>query len=110
MLDDATSCVLLLTLVANTVDLEAVAGSHVLVFLADLLFQLLEFGGEKLHGATAFRADHVVVSAAIVLMLVSRDAIVKRHLAGKATFCKQFQCAINSGKADFGVFLPHLSI
>ena len=44
---------------------------------ADLLLKTIDFGREEFDGASTGRADHVVMTAAIVLMLVAGDAVVK---------------------------------
>jgi len=49
----------------------------------------------------------MVVAAAIVLMLIAGDAIVKRDFAGQAAFRQQFQSAINGGETNAGILLLH---
>jgi hypothetical protein len=48
-----------------------------------------------------------MVAAAIVLMFVTRDAIVKSNFAGQSTFGEQFQSTVHSGEADMGILLLH---
>jgi hypothetical protein len=73
-------------LLADPVDLKSVAGGDVVVFAADLLLQLADFRGKKFDRTAALRADHVVVAAAVVLMLVAGDAVVEGDFAGQAAF------------------------
>jgi hypothetical protein len=59
---------------------------RVIVSAADFLFQLINFTGKKLHRTAALRADHVVMAAAIVLVLVARDTVVESNLARQSAF------------------------
>ena len=45
------------------------------------------------------------MAAAIVLVLVARDAIVEGDLAGQTAFGQQFQCPVDRRVSDAGVFL-----
>jgi hypothetical protein len=58
-----------------------VAGGEVVVFVADLLFEATDFLGKEFHRAAALGADHVVMAAAIVLVLVAGDAVVRTRPA-----------------------------
>src|SRR5690242_5409157 len=78
-----------------------------MVFAADLLFQLVYLGREKLDGRVTLRADHVVMVAAIELVLIARHAVRKRNSAGQPAFRQQLERAVNRGEADLGVFLAH---
>jgi hypothetical protein len=71
---------------------------------AYLLLELANLLREEFHGTPALGADHVVVAAAIVLMFVASDAIVKSDFAGEPTFGEQFQRAIHSGVTDAAIF------
>jgi len=53
---------------------------------ADFLLQSLHFWREKFNGSAAGSAHHVVMIAAIVLMLEPRHVVMKRHFAGQSTF------------------------
>jgi hypothetical protein len=48
-----------------------------------------------------------MMTATIKLVLIARHSVVERHFARQSAFCQQFQCAINGGKADLRVLLPH---
>lgn len=96
---------LLLAIVAGPVDLEAVAGGEVVVFLADLAFQVFQFGGKEFHRASALGTDHVVVSAAVVLMFVTRDAVMEGDFTGKAAFGEKLEGAIDGSETDLRVLL-----
>jgi hypothetical protein len=82
-----------------------VAGSEIVILAADLLLQLADFRGKEFDGAAAIGAHHVVMAAAVVLMLVAGDAVVKGDFAGEATFGEQFEGSIDGGVADAGIFL-----
>ena len=75
--------ILFAAIFADTVDLESVAGGEVVILLADLLFQLTNLLRKKFHRTAAFRANHVMVAAPVVLMFVASDAIMKGHFTGK---------------------------
>ena len=76
--------VFLLALAADAVNLEGIAGGDVAVFVSDLFFQLLDLRRKKLDGAATFGADHVMMAAPVVLVLVAGDAVVEGDLAGEA--------------------------
>ena len=83
-LDNSASIRFLSALFADAIDLESVARSDVVMLAPDLLLDLSHLLREKLYRSAAFGADHVVMAAAVVLVLVARDAIVKGHLARQA--------------------------
>ncbi len=72
---------------------------------ADFLLQQIDLAREKFHRTSALGAHHVVMAAAIVLVLVTGDAIVEGDFAGQSTLGQQFQRAIDSGVADASVLL-----
>lgn len=76
-----------------------------MVFTTDVLLDLLDLRRKELHRTPAVCADHVVVIAAIVLVFVSRNTVVKSNFARKATFRQQLQCAVHGGEADLRVLL-----
>jgi hypothetical protein len=53
--------------------------------VSDFLLQLLHLAGKKLHRTAALGADHVVMAAPVVLMLIPGDPIVESDLAGQST-------------------------
>src|SRR5438270_10335923 len=85
----------LATLFAHTINLEGVAASLVVVFATDLLLQFIHFRREELNRAAAVGADHVVMAAAVVLVLITRDAVVKGHFAGESALGKKFEGAVH---------------
>ncbi len=88
---------------ANTVNLECVAGGQIVISAADFLLKLSNFLRKEFDRTAAFRADHVVMAAAVVLMLIARNAVVKSNFGSEAAFGKKLQRAIDSGVADPGV-------
>src|ERR1044071_2322241 len=92
--------VLFAAVFANPVNLEGVAGGEVLVFVSDLLLEASDFLRKEFHRTAALGADHVVMAAPIVLVLVAGNAVVKGHLAGKAAFGQQFESAVDGGVTD----------
>jgi len=77
----------------------------VVVTPADVLLEFLDFVGEELDRAATVGADHVVMAAAVVLVLVARDAIVESDFAGKVALSEELQGAVDGGVADPRVFL-----
>ena len=96
---------LLATVFADTVDLECVATGLVVVFAANLLLEFIDFRREEFDRTSAVGADHVMVAATVVLMLVSGNAVVKGDFAGKPTLRQKFESAVNSGESDLWIFL-----
>jgi len=79
------------------------------VLAADFAFDALDVVGEELDGAAAFGADHVVMVAAVVLVLVARYAVVEGHLAGQPALGQQLERAVDSSETDSLIFLTHQS-
>ena len=77
----------------------------VVVAAADVFFEFLDFVGKEFDRAAAISADHVVVAAAIVLVLVTRDAVVEGDFAGEVALGQQLQGAVDGGVTDPGIFL-----
>ena len=96
---------LLAAIFANAVNLEVVASGVKMVLAADLLFQLVYLRREKLDRRVTLRADHVVVIAAIELVLIARHAVRKRDGAGQSALRQQLERTVNRGEADLGVLL-----
>jgi hypothetical protein len=96
---------LLLALLANTVNLKGVAGRKVLVLAANLLLDALDPAGKELHRSATFGANHVVVIAPLILMLVARYPVVEGHFAGQTALRQQLQGAVHGGETDAVVLL-----
>ena len=101
---------LLAAVFADTIDLEGVARGEVVVSASDLLLELADFLRKEFHRAAAFGADHVVMAAAVVLMLVAGNAVVEGDLTGESALGEKLQRAINGGVADAGVFFLHEAV
>ena len=71
--------------------------------LADVL-------GKEFDRTAAIGADHVVMAAAVVLVLVACDAVVESDFAGQAALRQQLQRAVNRGVADAGIFFLHQAV
>ena len=76
------------------------AGGYVTVFVSDLLFDFSDFLREKFDRRAALGTDHVVMTAAVVLVLVTRDAVVKSDFTGEAATCQELQRPIDGGETD----------
>jgi hypothetical protein len=96
--------VLLAAILAKAINLECVARGEVMMGAADLLLELADLLAEKFNRTSTPRADHVVVAAPVVLMLVARNAVVKGNFAGQPALGEKFQRAINGGVTDARVF------
>ncbi len=81
------------------------ARGFVLIAAADFLLKMVHFRGKELDGTAALRANHVMVAAAVVLMLVAGDAIVKSDFAGQATLGQKLERPVNRRKPDALVLL-----
>lgn len=92
-------------LFAESVNLEGVTGGDVAVLAANFLFELADFGREEFHRTAASSAYHVMVAAAVVLVLVAGNAVMKRDFTGEAALSQKFQRAVDGGVADTGIFL-----
>jgi len=104
-LDNSASVHLLSARFANAVDLESVAGSNVPVLASDLLLDFADFLREKFDRSAALGTHHMVMTAAVVLVFVTRDAIVKGDFAGQAATRQKLQRAVDGGEADARVCL-----
>jgi hypothetical protein len=100
----AKPVVLFAAVFADSIYLKRVPGRKVMVFAADFLLELADFLGKKFDGTTAIGADHVVMTAAVVLVLVARDAVMEGDFAGQAALRQQLQRAIDGGVADPRIF------
>lgn len=89
----------------HPINLKRMPRSAVVVASADIFFKLLDFVGEELDGAAAAGADHVVMAAAVVLVLVAGDAVVEGDFAGEVALGEELEGAVDGGVADLGVFL-----
>jgi hypothetical protein len=87
-----------------------VAGGGVVVPAADFLLQLVHFARKKFHRTAALGADHVVMAAPVVLVLVAGDAVVEGDFAGQSALGQQFERAVDRGVADAGVFFLHQAV
>ncbi len=91
-------CALLFVAVhAKPVDLEGMASRPIIEFAANFLLQTIDFRRKELDRTAASGTNHVVVTAAVVLMLKSRFAIVELYLTGQTAFGEELQCPIDSG-------------
>ena len=89
-LDYATGGALLPTVLADAVDLEGMPGGLIVMLSPDFLLQFVDLGRKEFYGTAAFRADHVMMTAAIMLVLKAGYTVVESNFAGKSTLCKQF--------------------
>ena len=78
-----------------------------MVFAADFRFKTIHFRREEFDRASAGSTDHVMVAAAIVLMLVASDAIVKCNFACQSTLSQQLQGTIDCREANTRISLAY---
>ena len=100
----ARRVVLFAAVFADPIDLKGVPGGEVVIFAADFLLELADLLGKELDRTATVGADHVVVTAAVVLVLVAGDAVVEGDFAGQATLGEELQSAVDGGVADARVF------
>ncbi len=81
------------------------AGGGVVVSAAYFLLQLIHFSGKEFDRAAALGANHVVMAAPVVLVLVTGNAVVEGYFAGEPGFGQQLESPIDGGVADAGIFL-----
>ena len=74
-----------MTVFTQAVDLEGVPRGGVVMFATDLLFQPVDLRRKEFHRTAALRTHHVMMAAAVVLMLITGDAVVKSHFARQST-------------------------
>jgi hypothetical protein len=105
-LDNSASVRLLSAFFADTINLEGVARSNVTVCAADFALDLADFLGEKFYGGTAIGTYHVMMTAPVVLVLVTRYPIMKGDFTGQAATCEELQGAIDGREtyARIGLF------
>ena len=77
---------------------------------ADFLLQLIYFPRKKFHGTAALGADHVVMAAAVVLVLVAGNAVVEGDFTGQPALGQEFEGTINRGVTDASVFFLHQTV
>src|ERR1700722_7602043 len=99
-LDNSASIRLLSAFFANAVDLKSVAGGNVTVLSSNLLFDFSDLFREEFDRSAALGAHHMVMTAPVVLVLVTRDAVMKRNFARQATTSEQLQGPVDSGEAN----------
>lgn len=77
------------------------------ILVPDLFFDLRDFRGKELNGSAALGTYHVMVAAAVELVLKASGSIRERNHAGQPAFRQQLERAIYRSESDLGVFLPH---
>jgi len=95
------------TSVANSVDLKGVSGGQVSVFTANLALDAFHLAGEEFNRAAALGANHVMVVAAVVLVLVAGDAVIESNFACQAAVGEKLERAVDGSEADTLVFFAH---
>lgn len=98
---------LLAAVLTDAIDLEIVTRCIKVVFAADLFFQFAYLRGEKLNRSATLSADHVMVAAAIKLVLVAGHSIREWDGAGQPAFGQKLKRTVYRGKSDLGVFFPY---
>ena len=75
-------------------------GRDITVLASNFLLDLSYLLGEKLDRRAALRANHVVMTAPVVLMFIARNAVVKRNFAGQSATRQKLQRPVDRGYAD----------
>jgi len=84
--------------------------SRIVVLATNLLFQSIDFRRKELDRTAACGAHHVMMAAAVVLVLVAGDSVVESHLAREAALRQYFQRAIHGGKSDLRILYLHQAV
>ena len=66
----------------DAIDLKSVAGGFIVELLADLQLDLVHLRREELRRTAASGAYHMMMAAAVMLVFVTGDAVVKGHFTG----------------------------
>lgn len=81
-----------------------------MVLASDLLLDFSDFLGEKFDRGAALGAHHVVMTAAVVLMFITGDAVVEGDFAGQAATGEELQRAVDRGEADARIGFLHQAV
>jgi len=106
----AAAVVFLPAIFADTINLKGMASGEVVILAANLLLDMVDFLRKKFHRTAALGANHMVMTAAVVLMFESGNAVVEGDFAGQSAFGEQFERAINGGVSDAGVLFLHQAV
>ena len=98
---------LLLARLADTIHLKVVTRGHVVVFASNLFLYLVDLRRIELHRAAALRADHMVMAAPVVLVLIAGHSVLESHLARQPTLRQQLQRPVNRREPDPGIAALH---
>ena len=99
-LDKSATIPLLSAFFAKTINLEGVASGHIMVLASDLLLDFSDFLGEKFDRCAALGADHVVMTATVILVLITRNAVVESDFAGQSATGEELQGTVDGGEAN----------
>jgi len=80
------------------------------MFPSNFLLQAVHLRREEFHRTATFRADHVMMATAIVLVLIARNTIMKCDFTGQSAFGQELKRTIHSGKADLGILFLYQSV
>ena len=94
-------------LFTNPVDLKGMSCGQIVILAADLLFELADFLRKELDRTATLSANHVVMAAAVVLMLVARNPVVKGDFTRESTVGQQLERAIHRCVSDAAIFFLH---
>ena len=76
-----------------------------MVFASNLLLDFSDFLREKFDRSTALGTDHVVMAAPVVLVFVTRNAVVKGYFTGQSATRQKLKRPVNGGDSDARVVL-----
>lgn len=99
-LDDSPSIAFPSAIFAHTINLKSVAGGYVMVLVPNFVFNFPDFLRKKFHRSSAFGAHHMVMTTPVVLMFITRNAIVKGDLASQPAARQKLQSAIDGSEPD----------
>ena len=91
-------------ILAGSINLECMTSCLVMMFVANLSFQPVDFRGEKLDRTAAGHAYHMVMAPPVVLMLIAGDPIMKSDFTGQPAFRQEFKSTVYRSKTN-----PHIA-
>lgn len=90
--------------------MEGVASRQITMLTANLLLKSINFGRKEFDRTATLRADHMVMAAPVVLVLITRDAIVEGYFTREPTFGEQLESPIHRSESNARVFLLHKAV
>lgn len=102
--------VFLAALFTQAIDLKCVTGGFIVITSADIQLQAIHFWGKEFYRTSAFGADHMVMAAAVVLMLKASDSVVESNFAGEAALGQKLQGSVDRRESNSRIFFLNQAV